>query len=197
MVSPLAAATQTPARTPADSPALFDRTSLTAEYLVAPGDVLQVFVWKEAELSREVRVRPDGYLTVPLVGDLFAVGKTLRGLGGELAQQLAKFVTEPVVTVTLKESIALRFFVVGQVGRPGEFPLLGRTTVMQALAIAGGFQEYAKTDEVKILRQELTVAGGRARIQEVAIPVNYKVLAEGRALQGDVVLKPGDVIVVP
>lgn len=186
-----------PPPSPVDAPAVFDRESLTAEYRVAPGDVLQVFVWKEAELSREVRVRPDGYLTVPLVGDLFAVGKTLRGLAGELAQQLGKFVTEPVVTVTLKDSIALRFFVVGEVGRPGEFPLLGRTTVMQALALAGGFQEYAKKDEVKILRQELVVAGGRGRTQEIAIPVNYKDLADGRGLQGDVVLKPGDVIVVP
>jgi polysaccharide export outer membrane protein len=176
---------------------VFDRESLTAEYRVAPGDILQVFVWKEAELSREVRVRPDGYLTVPLAGDLFAVGKTLRGLAAELAQQLGTFVTEPVVTVTLKESIALRFFVVGEVGRPGEFPLLGRTTVMQALALAGGFQEYAKKDEVKILRQELVVAGGRVRTQEIAIPINYKDLADGRGLQGDVVLKPGDVIVVP
>jgi len=69
--------------------------------------------------------------------------------------------------------------------------------VMQALALAGGFQEYAKTDDIKILRQELTVAGGRARTQEVALPVSYKALAQGQNLQGDLVLKPGDVIVVP
>jgi len=215
VMSPMAAAAQTTSRppaaqaaprpaatapaqaVPAEVPAVFDRESLTAEYRVAPGDVLQVFVWKEADLSREVRVRPDGYLAVPLVGDLFAVGKTLRGLAAELSQQLASFVTQPVVTVTLKESITLRFFVVGQVGKPGEFPLLGRTTVMQALAIAGGFQEYAKTDEIKILRQELAVAGGRVRTQEIVLPVSYKSLAQGQNLQGDVVVKPGDVIVVP
>jgi polysaccharide export outer membrane protein len=178
-------------------PAVFDRDSLTPDYRVAPGDVLQVFVWKEPELSREVRVRPDGYLTVPLVGDLFVVGKTPRGLAAELAQQLGQYVTGPVVTVTLKESIALRFFVVGEVNRPGEFPLLGRTTVMQALALAGGFREYAKSDAVKILRQELHVAGGRVRTQETAVAVNYKSLAQGQSLQQDMVLKPGDVIVVP
>jgi polysaccharide export outer membrane protein len=177
--------------------AVFDRDSLTPDYRVAPGDVLQVFVWKEPELSREVRVRPDGYLTVPLVGDLFVVGKTPRGLAAELAQQLGQYVTGPVVTVTLKESIALRFFVVGEVNRPGEFPLLGRTTVMQAFALAGGFREYAKSDAVKILRQELHVAGGRVRTQETAVAVNYKSLAQGQSLQQDMVLKPGDVIVVP
>ena len=176
---------------------VFDRDSLTPDYRVAPGDVLQVFVWKEPELSREVRVRPDGYLTVPLIGDLFVVGKTPRGLAAELAQQLGQFVTGPVVTVTLKESIVLRFFVVGEVGKPGEFPLLGRTTVMQAFALAGGFREYAKTDEVKILRQELQVVGGRARTQETVVAVNYKSLAQGQNLQQDLVLKPGDVIVVP
>ena len=119
--------------------------------------MLQVFVWKEAELSRDVRVRPDGFVTVPLLGDVFAVAKTPKGLAAELAQALAQFVNAPVVTVTLGDSSTLRFYVVGEVNKPGEFPLLGRTTVMQALALAGGFREYAKTEEVKILRQELSV----------------------------------------
>jgi polysaccharide export outer membrane protein len=177
--------------------AIFDPASLTPEYRVAPGDVLQVFVWKEPDLSREIRVRTDGNLTVPLIGDVSAVGKTLRTLAAELEERLGQLVTSPVVTVTLVSSNVLRFFVVGQVQRGGEFPLLGRTTVMQALALAGGFQEYAKTDEIRILRQELVVAGGRARTEQVALPVNYKTLAQGQNLQGDVVLKPGDVIVVP
>jgi polysaccharide export outer membrane protein len=176
---------------------IFDPASLTPEYRVAPGDVLQVFVWKEPDLSREIRVRTDGNLTVPLIGDVSAVGKTLRTLASELEERLGQLVTSPVVTVTLSSSNVLRFFVVGQVHRGGEFPLLGRTTVMQALALAGGFQEYAKTDEIRILRQELVVAGGRARTEQVAVPVNYKTLAQGQNLQGDVVLKPGDVIVVP
>ena len=133
-------------------------------------------------------MRTDGFLTVPLLGDVFAVGKTPRGLAAELGQQLGQLVTSPVVTVTLVYSSALRFFVVGQVTKAGEFPLLGRTTVMQALALAGGFQEYAKTDEIRILRQELSVAGGRARTQEVALPVNYKTLAQGQNLPE----RPGD-----
>jgi polysaccharide export outer membrane protein len=133
---------------------------------------------------------------VPLLGDVFAVGGAPR-YSPTVGQHLAQLVTSPVVTVTLTNSIALRFFVVGQVTRAGEFPLLGRTTVMQALALAGGFQEYAKTEEIRILRQALTVTGGRVRTQEVALPVNYKTLAQGQNLQNDLVIKPGDVIVVP
>jgi len=195
---PTRPAVTTPApATPAPAAPVFDPNSLTPEYRVAPGDVLQVFVWKEPELSREVRVRTDGFLTVPLIGDLFAAGKTPRGLAAELGQQLGQFVSAPVVTVTLNSSSSLRFFVIGQVTHAGEFPLLGRTTVMQALALAGGFQEYAKTDDIKILRQELQVFGGRASTREIALPVSYKSLAQGQGLQNDVVIKPGDVIVVP
>jgi polysaccharide biosynthesis/export protein len=162
-----------------------------------PGDVLQVSVWKEAELSCEVRVRPDGSLTVPLIGDLVAVGKLPRELAAELGQSLTTFITSPVVTVTLKESPALRFFVLGEVTRPGEFPLLGRTTLMQALALAGGLREYAKSEEIRVLRQEQRMMDGRLRTQETALPANYKLLAQGQGLQQDLVLKAGDVIVVP
>jgi polysaccharide export outer membrane protein len=176
---------------------MYDPSSLTPEYRVAPGDVLQVFVWKEPDLSREVRVRTDGFLTVPLLGDVFAVGKTPRALAAELGDQLGQLVTSPVVTVTLASSSALRFFVVGQVRKAGEFPLLGQTTVMQALALAGGFQEYAKTDEIKILRQGLTVTDGRVRTLKITLAVNYKALAQGQNLAQDVPLMPGDVIVVP
>jgi polysaccharide export outer membrane protein len=193
--APANPAPQAPAQADFLSP--YDRDTLTPEYRIGPGDVLSVFVWKEPELSRDVRVRPDGYVTVPLMGDLFAVAKTPRGLAAELAQALSQFVNSPVVTVTLGDSSALRFYVVGQVGKPGEFPLVGRTTAMQALAIAGGFQEYAKTEEVKILRQELSVTGGRTKTREIVLPLNYKSMAQGQNLHQNFALKPGDVIVVP
>jgi polysaccharide biosynthesis/export protein len=175
----------------------YDRDALTPEYRIAPGDVLHVFVWKEPELTREVRVRPDGNVTIPLAGDQFAVAKTLKGLAAELTEALSRYVNSPLVTVTLSESSSLRFYVVGEVGKPGEFPLVGRITVMQALALAGGFREYAKTDEIKILRQELSVSGGRAQTRESMLPVNYKAIAQGQNLHQNFVLKPGDVIVVP
>jgi polysaccharide export outer membrane protein len=175
----------------------YDREALTSEYRIAPGDVLQVFVWREPDLSRELRVRPDGYVSVPLIGDLFAVAKTPKRLAAELTQALSQFVNNPQVTVTLGTSSILRFYVLGKVNKAGEFPLVGRTTVMQALALAGGFLEYAKPEEIKILRQELAVAGGKAKTHEVVLMVNYKAIAQGQNLQQNVALKPGDVVVVP
>jgi polysaccharide export outer membrane protein len=86
---------------------------------------------------------------------------------------------------------------VGQVLKPGEFPLVGRTTEMQALALAGGFQEYAKLEEIKILRQELSVSAGQPKTREIVLPVNYKAIAQGQNLHQNFALKPGDVIVVP
>lgn len=181
--------------TPFPSP--YDRNAVSEEYRIAPGDVLQVFVWREPDLSREIRVRTDGLVTVPLLGDLSAVNKTPKNLATELGQALGKFITSPNVTVTVSYSSTQRFFIVGQVTKPGEFPLLGRTTLLQALAQAGGFQEYAKTDEVKVIRQEITIVDGRARSREMVLPVNYKSLAQGQNLNQNFVLKPGDVIIVP
>jgi polysaccharide export outer membrane protein len=195
-----ASPTQTTAPAPTPQPDFlspYDRDALTPEYRIAPGDALMVFVWKEAELTREVRVRPDGYVTMPLLGDVFAVAKTPKRLAAELSQALAQYVNSPVVTVTLGDSSTLRFYVVGEVNKPGEFPLVGRTTVMQALALAGGFKEYAKTEEVKILRQELSVSGGQPRTREIVLPLNYKAIAQGQQLHQNFALKPGDVIVVP
>jgi len=185
------------AQAPSDFLSPYDRDSLTPDYRIAPGDKLAVFVWKEPDLTREVRVRPDGYVTMPLLGDLFAVAKTPKRLAAELAQALAQFVTSPQVTVTLGESSTLRFFVVGEVNKPGEFELVGRTTAMQALALAGGFREYAKLEEVKILRQELSVTAGQTKTREIVLPINYKAIAQGNNLHQNFVLKPGDVIVVP
>jgi polysaccharide export outer membrane protein len=191
--SPAPAASQPPA----DFLSPYDRDTLMPEYRIAPGDVLQVFVWREPELSREVRVRPDGYVSIPLLGDVFTVAKTPKGLAAELGQALAQFVNSPVVTITLANSSTLRFYVVGEVQKPGEFPLLGRTTVMQALALAGGFREYAKTEELKLLRQELSVTAGTPKTREIVLAINYKAIAQGQNLHQNFALKPGDVIVVP
>lgn len=180
------------------APSSFAEENLSPEYRVAPGDVLLVFVWREAELTGEVRVRTDGHLTVPLLGDVLAVGKTPRELGAELAEELGRFINAPTVTVTVVSSSSQRFFVVGEVTRPGEYPLTSRTTVLQALALAGGFQEYAKTDEIKIVRQEvLRGRDGRPYTREQVLSVDYGALARGHELEQNFVLKPSDVIVVP
>ena len=159
------------------------------DYIIGAGDVLQVFVWKEAELTREVTVRLDGRITVPLLGDVDAAGRAPQQLGDDLAKSLARFVESPRVTVAVTHPTSTRFFVMGQVGKSGEFPLSAKTSVLQGLALAGGFREYAKTESIVIIRQE-----GKG---QTVIPVNYKKLEEGKDISQNVLLRPGDTIVVP
>lgn len=157
-------------------------------YLVAPGDVLSLFVWKETDLTREVTVGVDGRISVPLVGDVDAEGKTAAELTADLRDRLSRFLSAPSVTVGVKQSNNSSFYVVGRVVKPGEYPLRGRTTFLQALAVAGGFAEFAKTDRVLIVR--------RAQGGDAAVFVDYKKLAQGEDLAQNVVLKPSDTIVV-
>lgn len=160
------------------------------EYRIGAGDVLQLFVWREPELSREVTVRTDGKMTVPLLGDAEAAGRTPRQLASELSASYARFLSSPQVTVGIAQANSSRFYVIGQVPKPGEFPLSGRLTVLQGLALAGGLKEFAKGDGIVIVRRD--PAGN-----ESAISVNYKRLEGGRDLAQNVALRPGDTIVVP
>jgi len=155
-------------------------------YLIGPSDTLQIIVWKEPELSRDVTVRFDGIVTIPLLGDVTAAGRTPAQLAESLTQSLRQFVEAPRVTVGVGQARSLRFFIVGQVTRSGEYPLADRTTVLQGLALAGGFREFAKPESIVIVRRDQTV-----------IPVNYKRIADGRDVSQNVVLSPGDTIVVP
>jgi polysaccharide export outer membrane protein len=171
------------------TPAKADRPEQKLEYLIGPGDVLQIFVWKEADLTKEVTVRLDGRVTVPLLGDVDAAGRSPQQLSEELAKSLGKFLESPRVTVGVSQANSTRFYVVGLVGKPGEFPLSGRTTFLQGLALAGGFRDFAKTDSILIIRQE--------RSGQNVIPVNYKKIEDGKDVSQNVPLRPGDTIVVP
>jgi polysaccharide export outer membrane protein len=189
-------AAQQPANSPAskqtvkaDRSEKVDRTDQKIDYLIGPADLLQIFVWKEPELSRDVNVRLDGKITVPLLGDVEAAGRTPQQLGEELAKSLSKFLETPRVTVGVSQANSTRFYVVGQVGRPGDFPLSGRTTVLQGLALAGGFRDFAKTDSIVIVRQD--------RNGQVVIPVNYKKLEDGKDISQNITLRPGDTVIVP
>jgi polysaccharide export outer membrane protein len=157
--------------------------------VVGTGDVLQILVWKEPELTREVSVRLDGRITLPLLGDVVAAGRTPADLGAELTRHLTRFLEAPVVTVAVAQANSTRFFVLGQVKTPGAYPLSGRTTVIQALALAGGFTEFAKTDRILIIRDD---PGMR-----VPLTVNFKKLEGDNDLGQNVLLRPGDTIVVP
>jgi polysaccharide export outer membrane protein len=185
-VRPAAGAAQA---TEAQAPAKANRAEPAIEYRIGPGDLLQIFVWKEPELTRDVMVRLDGRITVALLGDVEAAGRTPQQLGEELGKSLSKFLETPRVTVGIAQANSTRFYVLGMVGKSGEFPLSGRTTVLQGLALAGGFREFAKTDNIVIIRQE--------QGSQTVLPVNYKKLEDGKDMSQNVVLRPGDTIVVP
>jgi polysaccharide export outer membrane protein len=155
-------------------------------YSIGPSDVLRIVVWKEPDLTQDVTVRADGMITFPLLGDVEAAGRSPARLAETLAKALQKFVESPRVTVALSQANSARFYVVGLVARPGEFPLSGHTTVLHGLALAGGLREFAKAESIVIVREDQTV-----------IPVNYKRLAEGKDVSQNVSLARGDTIVVP
>jgi polysaccharide export outer membrane protein len=161
----------------------------TPAYLIGPGDVLNVSVWKEDGLQKEVLVRPDGGLSFPLVGDLVAGGKSVAQLQAALADKLKKFIPDPVVTVSVLKINDNKIYVVGKVARPGEFIPTQYVDVMQALAMAGGLTTYAKSNDIIILRRE--------KGREVAIPFEYDDVAGGENLGQNIILKSGDVVVVP
>ena len=183
------------------------KPDLPPDYVIGPGDILQVLVWKEPDVSREVRVRTDGKVTIPLLGDVVAAGTTPQGLAGDLSARLSRFLTNLTpnqVTVSLMASSSLRFFVVGEVNKPGEFLLVGRVGVLEALALAGGFKEEAKRDKIVIIRRDPSTPPvtpstptSTGRPGDTVIRVNYKNLSSGTDLRGNAVLQPGDTVVVP
>jgi polysaccharide export outer membrane protein len=160
-----------------------------AEYYVAPGDVLRIAVWKEPELTTEVHVRLDGKITVPLVGDVKAEGRTTEQLATEVRTKMRAFLEIPQVTITVSQANSARFFVVGEVTTSGAFPLTGRITVLQALALAGGFREFAKRERIVVIHER--------RGERKAIPFNFRDLEAGVRLEQNIVLQPGDTIIVP
>ena len=158
----------------------------TPGYVIGPTDVLRMIVWKEPDLTLDVTVRLDGMITVPLLGDVPAAGRVPSDLAGSLAAELKRYVENPRVTVAVTQATSARIYVVGQMVKPGEFPLSGRMTVLKALALAGGFKEFAKPDSIVIVREDQTV-----------IPFNFKRVAEGKDMSQNVLLAAGDTIVVP
>ena len=159
-------------------------------YYVQPGDNLEISVWKEEDLQRQVLIRPDGRFSFPLVGDVEAAGKTVEQLREVLTQRLSVFVPDLTVTVTVREIGGNRIYVIGQVNSPGTFVVNPRVDVMQALSLAGGTTAFASLDDIIILRR---AADGSQR----AISFKYKDVARGRSLDQNIVLNSGDIVVVP
>jgi polysaccharide export outer membrane protein len=171
------------------SPQLPATSPLDASYLIAPEDVLAIDVWKEAEITRTVPVRPDGKISLPLLNDVQAAGLTATDLASAITEKLKKFIANPQVTVIITAVNSQRIYVLGEVLRAGVVPLLPSMTVLQAISSAGGFTQYANQKGVYVLRTE--------NGQQVKYPFNYKQVVKGTNIQQNIVLKPGDTIVVP
>jgi len=164
-------------------------TATDAEYVIGPQDVVRIDVWKEPEVSRTIPVRPDGKVSLPLLNDIQASGLTALQLGKAIREGLTKYMTNPEVTVTVAEINSRRIYITGEVARAGAFPLLPNMTVLQALSSAGGFTLFAKRTSIYVLRNE----GGK----QVKHPFNYKEVVKGKNQDENILLQPGDVIVVP
>lgn len=163
------------------------RPNTTPDYKLVPGDKLRIEVYKDAQLSQSLQVRPDGKITLPLIGDIPASGRTSNELRDVITNSLKEYNTNPVVTVIVVETVPPTIYVMGEVNNPGPQALNGEVTVLQALATAGGFKDFAKTKDIRIQRKS---ASGLTTLR-----FNYKdaVNGEGKII----VLQPGDTIIVP
>jgi polysaccharide export outer membrane protein len=155
------------------------------DYRIGTEDVIGVLFWREMEMSGDVSVRPDGMITLPLIGDVRAVGLTTDQLKDVLQKNAAKFLTDANVTVVVRQINSRKVYVTGQVAQSGAYPLIGPRTVLQAIAMAGGVSEYAKTEDILIIRGSQTFR------------FNYKDVLRGRRLEQNIQLQPGDQILVP
>jgi polysaccharide biosynthesis/export protein len=160
-----------------------------SDYKIGAQDVLRIDVWKEDQLTRTVPVRPDGQVTLPLLDDVQAAGLTPMELSVAISDRLKKYVNNPQVTVTVTEINSRRIYVTGEVARSGAFPMLPNMTVLQAISASGGFTQFARTKKIYVLRAEIG--------KSTKLPFNYNDVVKGKRPQDNIVLRPGDVIVVP
>jgi polysaccharide export outer membrane protein len=166
-----------------------------AGFLLGPEDELEVTVWKNLELSRMVTIRPDGLISMPLIGDIQAAGLTADALAQRITERLKQyFATTPSVSVSVKTINSYSVFVLGEVTKPGKYQFKSYITVIQAISTAGGFTPYAKKNKLQIMR--VTENGDHIR-REVHIPLRYDDLVVGRGEPGNIVLHSGDTVVVP
>ena len=161
-----------------------------SSYVIGATDVLAINVWKEPDISRSVPVRSDGKISLPLVGELQAGGKTPQQLEQEITKRLQSYISEPEVTVIVTDSKSQKVNILGMVARPGAYLLTSSTTVLDAIAMAGGFKDFAKQKSIYVLRQ----APDGTQTQ---IPFNYKDVIKGKNPEQNTRLQAGDAVVVP
>jgi len=159
-------------------------------FVIGNDDVLAINVWKEPDISRSIPVRSDGKISLPLAGEVQATGRTPLKLEQDIAARLKNYIAEPEVTVIVQQINSQKFNILGQVNRPGSYPINNSATVLDAIAVAGGFRDFAKQKSINVLRQNAD--GSQTRM-----PFNYKEVVNGKNPAQNVKLQPRDTIVVP
>ena len=167
------------------------------DYRIGPEDVLVISVWQNAELSRAVSVRPDGKISLPLVNDVQAAGLTPLELRESLVKALRDYMPSPEVSVGLSEMNSFKVTVMGEVKRPDRYRLRGPATVLDLLAQAGGFQEWANRERIMVLRPRSSSQAGTAAVEFERIPFDYKKVTSAGGEAGNIAVRPDDIIVVP
>ena len=159
-------------------------------YIIGGDDVLSINVWKEPDLTRVIPVRLDGKISLPLIGDVQAAGRTPAQLEGDIAVSLRNYITDPQVTVIVQEIRSQKYNIFGEVNKPGSYPLTAGVTIVDAIALAGGLRDFAKKKSIYILRQN-------PQGEETKIPFNYQDFIKGKNINQNIKIKPHDNIVVP
>ena len=167
---------------------------VSKEFLLGPEDVLEVTVWRNQDLSRTVVVHPDGKVSLPLIGDVQASGLSSAQVAAKIATRLTEFKENPNVSVSLKEVNSYFIYVLGEVLKPGKYPLKSYATVLQGVSLAGGFTPYASKNRMQVIR---TLTNGDGKENQLRIPVPYNDLVSGKGEIENFILKSGDTIVVP
>jgi polysaccharide export outer membrane protein len=158
-------------------------------YVIGADDVLSIVFWKDKEMSADAQVRPDGRIALPLINEVQAAGLTPEQLREKITEESKKYIEDASVTVVVREINSRKVFITGEINKPGTYPLTSPTTVMQLIAMGGGLREYADSKKIVIMRTE----NGKQK----RLPFNYKDIIDGKNLQQNVELKPGDTVVVP
>ena len=173
---------------------LVEKSSLivTRDYIIGPEDVLEITVWRNQDLSRLVQVRPDGRISLPLIGDVTAVGKTPVQLTAEISTKLKEYKENPTVAIVVKEVLSYAIYVLGEVAKPGKYPLKTKTTLLQGITVAGGFTSIAARNRLVVFRFNDNSNNGSEKLR-----ASYDDIVMRDGSQQNVELKPGDTIVVP
>jgi polysaccharide export outer membrane protein len=180
--------TGTPRPTQGPSAIASTGIALPTDYTIGPDDVLGIVFWRDTDMTGDVTVRPDGMVTLPLLKDIKAAGLTPAQLTEQIQKAASTLIEDPNVTVVVRQINSRNVFITGQVARPGPYPVSGQMTVLHLIAIAGGLTEFANDKDIRINRVE---AG-----QTKSLKFNYREVAEGKKLEQNVVLKPGDTVMV-